>query len=119
MAQTISSQLLKGFLQGILLAILKREPNYGYGIAQEMNRIGLGQVPKGTIYPLLATMEKRGLIQGESRPSEGGPDRKYYLPTADGLDAMNDFFGQWQELEQTMQLMIDGAKHEGWRFNWT
>lgn len=106
MAQTISSQLLKGFLQGILLSILDVKPNYGYGIAQELDHIGLGQVPKGTIYPLLATMERRSLIEGESRPSDDGPNRKYYFLTSEGRQAKKDFIQQWHELEKTMAQMM-------------
>lgn len=108
MVKTISSQLLKGFLQGILLSILEKQPNYGYGIAIALDEIGLGQVPKGTIYPLLATMEKRGLLKSESRPSSDGPDRKYYLPTSAGIEAKQEFYNQWQQLEETMGLMMIG-----------
>ncbi|GAP03425.1 PadR family transcriptional regulator [Fructobacillus pseudoficulneus] len=108
MAQFVSSQLLKGFLQGIMLSILSKKANYGYGIAVALNEVGLGQVPKGTIYPLLATMEKRGLLQSESRPSEDGPDRKYYFPTEEGMHAKEEFYSQWAMLEKTMNQMIEG-----------
>ncbi|CAK1230062.1 PadR family transcriptional regulator [Fructobacillus fructosus] len=112
MVQTISSQLLKGFLQGILLSILEKQPNYGYGIAIALDEIGLGQVPKGTIYPLLATMEKRGLLTSESRPSPDGPDRKYYLPTQIGIEAKQDFYNQWHQLEKSMDFMMTGETND-------
>lgn len=108
MAQSVSSQLLKGFLQGIMLSILSKKANYGYGIAVTLNEVGLGQVPKGTIYPLLATMEKRSLLQSEIRPSEDGPDRKYYFLTEEGMHAKEEFYSQWAMLEQTMNQMIEG-----------
>nr|WP_238389073.1 hypothetical protein [Latilactobacillus sakei] len=47
MVQTISSQMLKGILQGIMLMILDKGPEYGYGLSKKMNHYGLENVPKG------------------------------------------------------------------------
>ncbi|MBS9338141.1 PadR family transcriptional regulator [Fructobacillus sp. M2-14] len=102
MEHKVSSQLLKGFLQGILLILLAEEANYGYGISQRLVEVGLESVPKGTIYPLLTSMEKRGLVKSESRPSTDGPSRKYYETTDEGLLAKQEFLDQWGYLVAAM-----------------
>lgn len=110
MEHKVSSQLLKGFLQGILLILLAEEDDYGYGIGQRLNAVGLQQVPKGTIYPLLTSMEKRGLIASESRPSPDGPSRKYYATTKEGLLAKQEFLDQWGYLVSAMSNLTKEVK---------
>lgn len=83
MARDDNSQMLKGILQGCLLILLARKEQYGYAISESLNLFGFENVPKGTIYPLLMTMEKKGLLTSHMRPSPDGPSRKYYAITAD------------------------------------
>ena len=48
----IPSQMLKGVLQGSVLAILGQRETYGYEIVQALHGYGFGSVSEGTIYPL-------------------------------------------------------------------
>ena len=73
-----SSQMLKGILSGCILVLLSQEALYGYTLSLELEKIGFDQIPKGTIYPLLLNLEKKGLITGQRVPSPDGPSRKYY-----------------------------------------
>ncbi|WP_057742946.1 PadR family transcriptional regulator [Liquorilactobacillus capillatus] len=107
MAQDISSQILKGILQGIMLMILDKKPEYGYGLSKQMNIYGLENLPKGTIYPLLATMERRGLIEGRRQASVEGPNRKYYFITERGQKAKTDFIHEWNKLQVTVSKLIN------------
>ncbi|AUJ31702.1 MAG: PadR family transcriptional regulator [Liquorilactobacillus nagelii] len=107
MAQDISSQILKGILQGVMLLILEQQPEYGYGLSTKLNHYGLDKIPKGTIYPLLTTMEKRGLIIGKIQPSPAGPDRKYYFITPAGTAAKNEFANEWRQLENVVNQLLD------------
>lgn len=87
--------------------ILDKAPQYGYGLSKRLNDYGLLTISKGTIYPLLATMEKRGLISGKMQPSPEGPDRKYYSVTPAGQDSKKAFINEWQHLQATVQKLID------------
>jgi len=107
MKSNTSSQMLKGILQGVMLIILEKNPDYGYGISKKINQYGLSGIPKGTIYPLLTTMEKRDLIEGKMRPSLEGPDRKYYFITVAGVQAKKDFINEWQFLARAVNQLID------------
>ncbi|MGY3742779.1 PadR family transcriptional regulator [Leuconostoc inhae] len=111
MKQNISSQMLKGILQGVMLIILEKKSDYGYGISKQINRYGLSDIPKGTIYPLLTTMEKRGLVEGKMKPSLEGPDRKYYFITVAGVQAKKDFINEWQFLAGAVNQLIDEGEN--------
>ncbi|MBN7274231.1 PadR family transcriptional regulator [Ligilactobacillus pobuzihii] len=112
MHQDISSQVLKGILQGIILMILTKQPEYGYGLSKQMDRYDLNNVPKGTIYPLLTTMEKRGFIEGKRQPSEVGPTRKYYYITKAGENEKNKFIQEWEQLQKSVNKLIKEDSHD-------
>lgn len=95
---SIRSQLLKGILDGCVLAIIEKEPAYGYELSQKLQNIGLHDVSEGTIYPVLLRLQRNGLIRGEMRPSDAGPNRKYYFLTTEGEDALAIISEEWQQL---------------------
>src|SRR5699024_12210135 len=72
-----------------------------------MNNYGLEDIPKGTIYPLLTAMQKRGLIEGKNKASAVGPTRKYYFITEDGQAAKKEFINEWYQLQQSVNLLVE------------
>ena len=67
---SLRSQLLKGILDGCVLAVIEKEPVYGYELSKKLQDFGLSDVSEGTIYPVLLRLQKNGLIRGEMQPSE-------------------------------------------------
>ena len=47
----IPSQMLKGVLQGSVLAILSQRETYGYEIVQALEAYGFGTISEGTVAP--------------------------------------------------------------------
>ena len=76
--------MLKGTLEGIVLAVLSGRPAYGYEITAWLREKGFSDIAEGTVYALLIRIEKRGLVDVEKVPSEKGPPRKVYSLNADG-----------------------------------
>lgn len=54
----IPSQMLKGTLEGCILAIISKNETYGYEISKQLETYGFGEIAEGTIYPLLLRLEK-------------------------------------------------------------
>lgn len=108
----ISSKMLKGILQDCLLILINQRPYYGYAISQELSRYGFADVPKGTIYPLLMSMEKKGLIIGKMQPSKDGPQRKYYHITANGKQARQTFLNKWDTLSLNVNDLINERRND-------
>ena len=59
MSQT---QMMKGILDGCLLAIINEKECYGYEMAERLSEYGFGTISEGTIYPLLIRMQREGLV---------------------------------------------------------
>ena len=103
----IPSQMLKGTLEGCVLAILRREERYGSEISQNLERYGFGRIPEGTVYPLLLRLEKRGSITASFRASPEGPQRKYYALTDLGQKELTEFFRNYRELTRAVDQLIE------------
>lgn len=100
------SQLLKGILEGCILAIIERESVYGYTLSKQLHENGLTEISEGTIYPVLLRLQKNGYIVGEIRPSDAGPDRKYYSLTPEGKKALKQIRKQWKNLVPSVNKIL-------------
>ena len=102
----IPSQMLKGTLEGCILAILSQKETYGYEISRQLAAYGFGTIPEGTIYPLLLRLEKNQLVAAAYRPSELGPKRKYYSLTPAGEEELQRFIQNYTELSHAVIRLL-------------
>ncbi len=101
----IPSQMLKGTLEGCVLAVISKSETYGYEISRQLEEYGFGTIAEGTVYPLLLRLEKNGLITAVYRQSELGPKRKYYSLTEAGRQEMKEFFRNYHELTTAVEQL--------------
>ena len=92
------TEMLKGTLEGIVLATLATRPAYGYEITARLRELGFSDIVEGTVYALLVRIEQRGLVDVEKVPSEKGPPRKVYSLNAQGRDQLAEFWRTWSFL---------------------
>ena len=102
------TQLLKGVLDGCVLAIISEKEIYGYELVQRLKDAGFTTIVGGTVYPLLQKLEKQKLIKGTMKKSAQGPDRKYFTITADGKGYLDSFQSQWQNLVTKVSILMEG-----------
>ncbi|SEI09950.1 MULTISPECIES: PadR family transcriptional regulator [unclassified Leifsonia] len=102
------TEMLKGTLEGIVLAILARRPAYGYEITAWLRDQGFADIAEGTIYALLVRVEQRGLVDVEKVPSEKGPPRKVYSLNARGRDYLEEFWRTWGFLTERIAQLREG-----------
>lgn len=101
------SQMLKGILEGCLLALIAKGEIYGYEMIEKLEKHGLTMVKEGSIYPLLLRMRKGKLVEvvEKSLPS-GGPPRKYYRITEQGLKELEEFKKNWSVLSTSIDNLL-------------
>ena len=102
----IPSQMLKGTLEGCVLAIISKKKTYGYEISQQLMAYGFGKITEGTIYPLLLRLEKNKWIHATYQASDLGPKRKYYALTPQGEQALTDFLSSYHELTDAVHSLL-------------
>ena len=103
------TEMLKGTLEGIVLAILSSRRAYGYEITAWLRDQGFSDIAEGTVYALLIRIEQRGLVDVEKIPSEKGPPRKVYSLNVQGQEYLEEFWKTWSFLtERLAQLREEG-----------
>jgi PadR family transcriptional regulator, regulatory protein PadR len=104
------TEMLKGTLEGIVLAILSVRRAYGYEITAWLRDQGFSDIAEGTVYALLIRIEQKGLVDVEKVPSEKGPPRKVYSLNAPGREQLEEFWRTWSFLAQRIEKLHEGEK---------
>jgi PadR family transcriptional regulator, regulatory protein PadR len=104
------TEMLKGTLEGIVLAILSGRAAYGYEITAWLREQGFSDIAEGTVYALLIRVEQRGLVDVEKVPSEKGPPRKVYSLNAQGQEYLGEFWRTWSFLTERLEQLRQGGK---------
>lgn len=99
------SLVLRGVLDLCLLALLQERPFYGYELTERLAEQDL-LVSAGSTYPLLARLEKAGLVVTEMRPSQSGPPRKYYALTEQGREALEVGVAEWNSVANGVSALL-------------
>lgn len=99
------TEMLKGTLEGIVLALLAEQPAYGYEITTRIRDHGFTDIAEGTIYALLVRIEQKSLVDVEKVPSEKGPPRKVYTLNAQGRQELEEFWTTWSFLRTHIERL--------------
>ncbi len=102
------TEMLKGTLEGIVLAILSGRPAHGYEITAWLRERGFSDIAEGTVYALLIRIEQRGLVDVEKVPSEKGPPRKVYSLNGRGHTHLEEFWRTWTFLVERLEQLREG-----------
>jgi len=104
------TEMLKGTLEGIVLAILADRPAYGYEITAWLRDKGFSDIAEGTVYALLIRIEQRGFVDVEKVPSEKGPPRKVYSLNPSGREYLDEFWKTWSFLAERLEQLREGGR---------
>jgi PadR family transcriptional regulator, regulatory protein PadR len=100
------TQLRKGILELAVMRVLFHERHYGYSLVRVLSQGDANSLKEGTVYPILARLDRDGLVRSEWVESDQGPPRKYYSLTSDGRRLFT-------ELGQEFDLLVSLVKQDG------
>lgn len=99
--------LRQSFLSLYILNLLNEYGEmYGYQICQEANQRDGRDLKYGTVYPVLGSLERSGIIEGIKRDSSRGPYRKYYRLTARGKKIFEEKRSLFAELGKSLGFTV-------------
>lgn len=103
-------QLKRGLLDVCVLAAIKHEDSYGYQIIKDMKPYV--EISESTLYPILRRLEGAELLTVRT-VEHNGRLRKYYHITPLGLQRIEDFKAEWEEIVSIYQFVTrEGGDHE-------
>lgn len=88
-------QLKRGLLDVCVLAAIKGKDSYGYQIIKDMKPYL--ELSESTLYTILKRLEAAHMLTVRTA-EHGGRLRKYYHITAEGLNRIEEFKVEWEEI---------------------
>lgn len=104
------TEMLKGTLEGLVLAILATRSAYGYEITARLRDQGFTDIAEGTVYAVLVRFEQKSLVDVEKVPSEKGPPRKVYSLNTAGRRYLDEFWRSWRFLSAQLEQLQEGSR---------
>lgn len=93
-------------LDGLVLALLNQQDNYGYAITQAMQ--AAIPVSESTLYPVLRRLKKDGLVTTYDQPYQGR-NRRYYQITDLGKTRLTVITEEWNHYKQQLDRIFKGG----------
>ena len=100
------SQLLRGALDGAVLAVLAREDGYGYDVLRRLRAAGLTAVGDASVYGTLRRLYRAGALKSYVRASDEGPHRRYYGLTPEGVETLADARRTWTTFSAALDALL-------------
>jgi PadR family transcriptional regulator PadR len=95
-------------LEPALLVLLKAQPQHGYTLLTDLDRLGMSTLHPSVVYRVLREMEDLGWIESTWETGQTqGPPRRIYRLTGQGEEALQF----WQEELEKTRITIAELKN--------
>jgi len=106
---SITSDLIRGHTETIILAHLCAKESYGYEINKSIQEKsgGLYELKEATLYSAFRRLEENGAIQSYWGDETTGARRRYYRVTERGRQLYRDSVGEWHAAKALIDKLIE------------
>ncbi|KQL46222.1 PadR family transcriptional regulator [Brevibacillus choshinensis] len=106
---SISSDIIRGHLDAIILRVLSEGDNYGYEIIKAISKNSGGQyeLKEPSLYTSLKRLETQKLIASYWGDETQGGRRKYYKLTPEGAEAYEKALVAWKVARALIDQLIE------------
>lgn len=104
----ISSDVIRGYNDTIILFLLLDKPSYGYEISKKIKEISKEKyiIKETTLYSAFTRLEKNGYIESFPGTETNGKKRTYYKITELGICYYKDKYQEWQLTKEVVEKFI-------------
>jgi len=108
----ISSDIIRGHLDAIILRLIIEKDRYGYEISKEIssrtdNQFG---IKEATLYAVFQRLEKKELIESYKGEETHGGKRKYYRITTLGKAYYKERIKEWEMTKKVVDIFMEELK---------
>jgi transcriptional regulator len=106
--KTKKPDALQGTLDLLLLKMLSREPQHGYGLASHIQHITNDalRVEEGSLYPALHRMEQAGWLAAEWQLTDNSRRARIYRLTRAGRKRLTEEEEKWDRLSEAVGKIL-------------
>ena len=104
----ISSDVIRGYNDTIILYLLMDAPSYGYEISRRIREMSEEKyiIKETTLYSAFTRREKIGSIESFYETAENGKRRTYYRITESGRQYYLDKCAEWKLTKEVVERFI-------------
>lgn len=104
----ISSDVIRGYNDTIILYLLWNEESYGYEISKKIRDLSEEKyvIKETTLYSAFTRLEKNGYIESFFGNETNGKRRTYYRITESGRDYYRTKCEEWQITKEVIEKFI-------------
>ena len=105
----LSSDMIRGLLDTMVLSLIKEEDHYGYQLALAIKERtqGLFEIKEASLYATLQRLEEKGIIVSYEGEKTHGKKRRYYQLSELGETYLRGKKAEWKELQKIMSLIVE------------
>ncbi|MDN6566857.1 MAG: PadR family transcriptional regulator [Actinomyces sp.] len=106
----ISADAIRGYVDIMILSILRTAPSYAYELAHTISEISEGEytIKQTTLYSAVKRLEASGLVDALQGVSPSGKPRTYYQLTPAGSTALLDKGEEWEATKSVVDRFVKG-----------
>lgn len=106
---SITSDIIRGHTEAIILAHLLEHDSYGYQINKDIMKKTNNQyeLKEATLYSAFRRLEQSGFIRTYWGDEAVGARRRYYSITEEGRRAYASYKRDWEEAKDTIDRLLE------------
>lgn len=107
----ISADAIRGYVDLMVLSLLRPGPSYAYEIAQRITTISGDEyaIKQTTLYSAVKRLEAGGLVSSFAGVSPSGKPRTYYRITDAGRTHFEFKVAEWRSTKSVVDRFIEGV----------
>ncbi|MCI5615232.1 MAG: PadR family transcriptional regulator [Clostridia bacterium] len=109
---SLTSDLIRGHTETVILAQLLDHDSYGYEINKSIRERSGGEyeAKEGTLYTAFRRLEQAGYIRSYWGDETSGARRRYYSITDEGRAVFEERKAEWQRVRTILSALIEGEQ---------
>ena len=106
---TISSDVIRGYNDTMILYLLQKKPSYGYELSKDIKALSEEKyvIKETTLYSAFTRMEDNGYVESYSQEAENGKRRTYYRITDKGRSYYKEKCEEWNLTKEVVEKFIN------------
>lgn len=107
----IEREMLKGYIDIIILSLLCKEDLYGYELGKRVKSLtdNTFELKEGTLYLAFKRLERSGLVSSYWGDESVGGRRRYYTLLPEGRERLLAKKREWEQLKGMIDLFLKGV----------
>ena len=105
----ISSDIIRGHLDAVILRLIIEKDRYGYEISKEISKRtdNTFEIKEATLYAVFQRLDKNEFIISYSGQITHGRKRKYYKVTELGQSYFKEKVNEWKETKKVINTLLE------------